>query len=491
MTLFFATENDLYALQVILDAEIPATTQASQPDMNAQLANMVTAVQSIANAPVVPLPKFSGKITHYAGFKKNFQNLIQKVAGPKTLWASHLVNALKGDAQKYIGESNKWFDNYDKLWDNLDAKYGNRWILAAESVKALFNKLPPPADDLEAVKAHFFELIDALIALMELGMSLEEVGVNFIIETLPDEHKTDLRNGLRALQPGQKTASFKIDTVRNVFNDTIGVKTENEPAPLKGTLSLQTHQTLNTPKPPQVSQMQTQASSHQPEPPSSGRGGRGRSRGQGPSYSTGATGTGSPYGGNQGYAGHSGYSRGSFYNRGQAPGRGAGYGGSYQFRNDNYNSANQTPYRDSSNNTGQGRGVWCSLCIGPYSLTHPTFQCTVYQTPAEKRQRLWNLDLCCDCARPRHNGECSYSIRECGIHLGVRHYRWLCDASQQPQSQQSQYPQTLSQQSQYQQLQSQPSQYQQQQFQQPQFQPPLTQQQYQQNHQIQHQGGQA
>ena len=84
---------------------------------------------------------------------------------------------------------------------------------------------------------------------MELGMSLEEVGVIFIIESLPDEHKKELRSGLRALQPGQKTASFTIDNVRNVFNDTIGAETEEKPAPSKGTLSLQTQQTANTPKP--------------------------------------------------------------------------------------------------------------------------------------------------------------------------------------------------------------------------------------------------
>ena len=73
-----------------------------------------------------------------------------------TVWASHLIDSLKGDAKKYIGDPAKWYDKYEKLWKNLDAKYGNRWVLHQESVRALFFKPPPLTDDVEAVKTHFF-----------------------------------------------------------------------------------------------------------------------------------------------------------------------------------------------------------------------------------------------------------------------------------------------------------------------------------------------
>ena len=392
--------TDLVGLQMFLESDIPAATQAPPPDMNSQLANMVSAVQSIANAPIVPLPHFAGKITQYAGFKKNFQNLIQKVAGPQTLWASHLVNSLKGDAKKYIGESNKWFDNYQKLWENLDAKYGNRWVLAAESVKALFHKQPPPADDLEAIKTHFFELIDALIALMELGMSLEEVGVIFIIESLPDEHKKELRSGLRALQPGQKTASFTIDNVRNVFNDTIGAETEEKPAPLKGSLSLQTHTVEVKKQQKQVPQTQHQALTSQLNTLSLSNGNR---------------------------------------------------------------VPDLTGYQTPQTTAQQGRPMWCSLCQGPESLSHYTFRCPNFPTPAEKRLRLQDLGLCPNCCRYQHQGECGTYIKVCRVH-GERHYTWLCDTvTQQQQHQQSN---TSHQQHQYQHSQ-QPLQQQYHQFQQP------------------------
>ena len=74
---------------------------------------MVNAVQSVANSPVLQLPIFYGKVTSYAAFKKSFKCLIEKVAGPKTLWATHLANSMRGDAKKYIGDATTWFDQYD------------------------------------------------------------------------------------------------------------------------------------------------------------------------------------------------------------------------------------------------------------------------------------------------------------------------------------------------------------------------------------------
>ena len=112
--------------------------------MDQHLANMVSAVQQVSNSPVVQLPTFNGKIIMYASFKKSFQFLIKQVAGPKSLWATHLANSLKGDAKKYIGDTTAWFDKYDQLWNALETKYANRWTLATETIKALFQKAPPP-----------------------------------------------------------------------------------------------------------------------------------------------------------------------------------------------------------------------------------------------------------------------------------------------------------------------------------------------------------
>ena len=93
------------------------------------------AVQNVANSPMVKLPLFHGEITKYANFKKSFQYLIEQVAGPKELWATHLANSLRDEAKKYVGDPTQWFDKYEALWDTLDDKFANRWLLATDTIR--------------------------------------------------------------------------------------------------------------------------------------------------------------------------------------------------------------------------------------------------------------------------------------------------------------------------------------------------------------------
>ena len=363
-------ESDLIRLQIQVDI-VETNPQTSPIDMDTHLANMVSAVQSVANSPVLPLPLFYGKVTTYAAFKKSFKCLIQKVAGPKMLWATHLANSMRGDAKKYIGDPTNWFDQYDKLWKSLDTKYDNKWSLSSETTKAVFHNPPPPSGDVEAIKTWFFEAMQALVTLLDSGMSLEQVGVNHIILQLPEEQRKELLNGLRALLPSQKTASFTMDMVRSVFNDTVGISTDEEATPLKGTLNLQAHTVEPNSKQNQVPQPQHQVSAYQINTLSPG-----------------------------------------FNSNGRA-----------------HNTATQ-----------QGKPMWCSLCQGQESITHYTFRCPNFLSPAEKRLRLWELGLCPNCARSKHLGQCSQHINLCSIHTGERHYTWLCDVGHQ-QHQYSQYQQ--------------------------------------------------
>ena len=143
---------------------------------------------------------------------------------------------------------------------------------------------------------------------------------------------------LRALLPSQRTASFTMDMVRSVFNDTVGIDTDEEAKPLKRTLNLQTHTVESNSRQNQVPQPQHQVSAYQINTLSPG-----------------------------------------FNSNGSA-----------------HNTAKQ-----------QGRKMWCSLCQGQDSITHYTFRCPNFLSPAEKRLRLWELGLSPNCARNKHLGQCS------------------------------------------------------------------------------------
>ena len=108
-------------------------------DNSSNKQTLVTAFRDVANSPTVDLPEFHGKTIKYNSFKKNFQFVIEKVNGPKELWATHLVNSLKGSVKQYIGDEGKWFDRYDDLWKVLDNKYANMWTLTNETVSSFFD----------------------------------------------------------------------------------------------------------------------------------------------------------------------------------------------------------------------------------------------------------------------------------------------------------------------------------------------------------------
>ena len=383
---------------------VPAPPPQPTPPDNNSIVSIMGALQGVTNSPLVKLPTFAGEVAQYNGFKASFKFHITQIMGPKTMWATHLVNSLKGEAKKYVGEATDWFDQYDELWESLDSKYANRWLLATETIRKFFGR-PPPKDNLQAVKDFFFDQMQALNNLLALKMELEHIGVNHIIENLPERYRSQLQNGLRVLQPGQNNANFSRKTAKNVFNDTIGIQ-KAQPAPLKSTLTLQA-QTADPEDPsatsgaqPQPPQVQSQNAQTFQQSRGNFRG-RGRGRGRGsfqqsyhsqPPRQDNYNNRGSGYSRGSGYYRGSGYHRGSHSNGGSLP----------------------QPVRK------------CTLCGDDNENSHLTYMCDKYSTVSQKWERLLELNHCPRCARPEHNGDCMHTTRPCHFHPNEFHYTFLC-----------------------------------------------------------------
>ena len=142
------SQKQICDLQNRINISYPTIIPPAQPTIQpgydaASIAGIIAAMQGVAQSPQVELPTFAGDIALYNGFKLNFKYLIQQISGPKTLWATHLANSLRGEAQQYAGDATNWFDKYNELWDTLDSKYANRWLLATETIRNFFSKPPP------------------------------------------------------------------------------------------------------------------------------------------------------------------------------------------------------------------------------------------------------------------------------------------------------------------------------------------------------------
>ena len=230
----------LESLQMVTNTGLrrlePTPIKASNPE-----AATLAAFMKVANSPPVELPTYDGRnISEYAAFKEKFQFVIQYISGPKELWATHLENKLTDDAKEYVGAEGSWYNKYEELWEALDDKYSNRWNIATEAVKNFFFK-QRPEDNQVAVLKWFHQQVENLRKLIKLNMSVEEIGTNLILQTLPNAYAREVRSGLRVAHADKKKAAFSIKELRTTVNETIAIKHDPESfSPPKSTLTLQT-----------------------------------------------------------------------------------------------------------------------------------------------------------------------------------------------------------------------------------------------------------
>ena len=185
---------------------------------------IANAFRNVAKAPPVALPTFDGSnIAEYAVFRAKFRYVIEQINGPLALRATHLEECIIGEASQYIGSKGNWFDKYDALWAVLDDRYANRWILTSDTIRTFFGRANPEATQ-TSVDKWFYDQIDSMGSVLDLGLTSEQIMVNIMTQSLPEEYGSELRQGLRGLHPGQNRSAFTKAELRAVYNDTIAVK---------------------------------------------------------------------------------------------------------------------------------------------------------------------------------------------------------------------------------------------------------------------------
>ena len=265
------------------------TDQGIKSGSNILNQDTLTALRYSAQAPKIELPTFSGNNIVYSAFKKNFRYMITQLSCPQKLWGTHLYNSLREEALEYVGSQRDWIDRYDELWETLDDKYANRWVLANDTIKSFICK-PVPDDSPESVNSFFYSQIDALKSVIELKMTVEQVGVSIICQTLPEEVGKDIKQGLKSLYPDKKKCAFSIKDIVRVYNDQIAIKgAASLPDTFHSTLSLK----VGVQQP-----SKTQLANNPPQHVGSRGGYRGNDRNRGRGHVRGRGGR-RPLGGNQ------------------------------------------------------------------------------------------------------------------------------------------------------------------------------------------------
>ena len=364
VTLYFEIDTQQ---AVIEDSLERAREEAREKDA------VAAALRQVANTPTVDLPKFDGKTIEYKAFKTNFQFVIQKVNGPKELWATHLVNSLLGPVKQYIGSENKWFNKYEDLWEMLDSKYDNDWTLYYETISAFFYNVLQ-SEEPEPFKNFFYAQLDNISSIVALDLTVGELLTTYLIESFPTFYKTQMKEALRALQPNKRKATFTAEEARKVFNNTIGATLDEATIQNKLQPAFLSHYNHATEEESEDEAEDEITQNHAPLLQSLPQ---------------------------------------------QHP--------HCQGKISGHQQRIQQPNAMSQHQVGSYSQPMphCSLCNGQ-DFPHPTHNCHLFPTPQEKRDQLTQLERCSDCTREWHSHWQCPSYLSCTFHPGETHYTWLC-----------------------------------------------------------------
>ena len=241
--------DDIRALSLDIDVQHSLIEKlvAQAKEKNSETNAFANALRQVANTPTVEIPTFDGKTIDYKAFKEHFQFVMNKVNGPPELRATHLINSLRGPVKQYIGAGNKWYNRYEALWELLDSKYDNKYTLNYETLSAFFyNTLQ--SEEPDPVKNFVYIQLDNISNIKSLGLTAEELCTTYLIEALPNTYKAMLKDGLKRAYPDNNKATYSIDEIRKVFNNTVGsIQDETDPQGMYPPTFL-SHQTQNQKK---------------------------------------------------------------------------------------------------------------------------------------------------------------------------------------------------------------------------------------------------
>ena len=324
-------------------------------------------------APVT-LPKFGGNHAKYRAWKKSWLALARSAGIEPAMLGFRLHESLEGEARIAIGADNVWLDRDQELWRKLDGRYGNRWTVISEILKASILSQPP--SDFNDIKKWVDDQLDSIQRVLQLKLTPEQLIVNCILVKLPEYIAAPLRLSLKVSGAGGGECTYSAQEFEDAVNDTIQTWTPTTPE-LAQSLAVH-HTSFNQ----QANTQYTRTSSYN---------GRGGSTGGGNTHTTSYNGRGGPTG------------RGGW--RGRA----------------SYRGTTRTPgYVDK-----------CKLCDGDHYYKF----CQNYKGALAKRERLKALGRCPECSSPKHDGQACLLRYPCHNCTGdTYHLDFLCPCIATPDS---------------------------------------------------------
>ena len=185
------------------------------------------AQQKVTKIAPCTLSKFAGNHAKYKAFKKSWQKLCEAAKIEPDMVGFRLHESLEGEAREFVGEDNVWLGRADELWRKLDGRYGNRWTMTSEILKASILSQPPK--DFNEIKKWVDDQLDSIQRVLQLKLTPEQLIVNSILVKLPEYIAAPVRMNLKVSGAGGGEFKYSALEFEEAINETIQTWTPNTP----------------------------------------------------------------------------------------------------------------------------------------------------------------------------------------------------------------------------------------------------------------------
>ena len=196
------------------------------------------AQQKVTKITPCTLPKFGGNHSKYKAWKKSWKKLCDAAKIEPEMIGFRLHESLEGEAREFVGQDNVWLDREDELWQKLDGRYGNRWTMTSEILKASILSQPPR--EFNDIKKWVDDQLDSIQRVLQLKLTPEQLIVNCILVKLPEYIAAPVRMNLKVSGAGGGEFKYSALEFEEAINETIQTWTPNTP---ELTQSLSVHHT--------------------------------------------------------------------------------------------------------------------------------------------------------------------------------------------------------------------------------------------------------
>ena len=183
--------------------------------------------QKVTKITPCTLPKFGGNHAKYKAFKKSWKKLCDAAKIEPEMVGFRLHESLEGEAREFVGQDNVWLGRADELWRKLDGRYGNRWTMTSEILKA--SVLSQPPKEFNHIKKWVDDQLDSIQRVLQLELTPEQLIVNCILVKLPEYIAAPVRMNLKVSGAGGGEFKHSAREFEDAINDTIQTWTPTTP----------------------------------------------------------------------------------------------------------------------------------------------------------------------------------------------------------------------------------------------------------------------